>query len=229
MTVEREGDQAVICVRDNGVGIAASELLRIFEMFAQVDTSLERSAGGLGIGLTLVKNLVEMHDGTVSVHSAGVGQGSEFVVRLPVIETPETAQPVPPEPTVSATTNITGQRVLVVDDNRLSANSLTKLFQMTGNETYTAYDGLEAVEVAAKFRPGVILLDIGLPKLNGYEAARKIREQPWGKNIVKVALTGWGQDEDRQKSKEAGFNGHLVKPVKLDDLMKLLAELHPGR
>ena len=226
LTVEREGEQAVIRVRDNGVGIAADKLPGIFDMFVQVDTSLERSVGGLGIGLTLVKNLVEMHGGTVEAYSDGVGQGSEFVVRLPVIETIKPAQPPLSEPTVTAPTT-TGYRILVVDDNRMSADSMATLLQLTGHEAHTAYDGLEAVAATTAFRPDVILLDIGLPKLNGYEAARKIREQPWGKNIVMVALTGWGQDEDRQKSKEAGFNGHLVKPVELTALMKLLAELQP--
>ena len=228
LTVERDGDQAVIRVCDNGVGIAAGELPRIFEMFVQVDTTLQRSVGGLGIGLALVKNLVEMHGGTVEVHSAGVGQGSEFVVRLPVIETIEPAQQPVPEPTVRAPTKTTpSSRILVVDDNRLAADSMAKLLELTGNETHTAYDGLEAVQAAATFRPDVVLLDIGLPKLNGYEAARQIREQPWGKNIVIVALTGWGQDQDRQSSKAAGFNGHMVKPVELTALMKLLAELQP--
>ncbi len=165
-----------------------------------------------------------MHGGTVEVHSAGVGQGSEFVVRLPIVETIEPAQPPPPEPTVSAPTPTTARRILVVDDNRDSADSLAMLLKLTGNETHTAYDGLEAVEAAATFQPDVVLLDIGLPKLNGYEAARKIREQPWGKNMVLVALTGWGQEEDRQKSKEAGFNAHMVKPVDLAALMKLLAD-----
>ena len=226
LTVKREGEQAVIRVRDSGVGIAADKLPSIFDMFVQVDTSLERSVGGLGIGLTLVKNLVEMHGGTVEAYSDGVGQGSEFVVRLPVIETIKPAQPPPSEQTVTAPTT-TGYRILVVDDNRMSADSMATLLQMTGHEAHTAYDGLEAVAATTAFRPDVILLDIGLPKLNGYEAARKIREQPWGKNIVMVALTGWGQDEDRQKSKEAGFNGHLVKPVELTALMKLLAELQP--
>lgn len=222
LTVEQEGKQAVIRVRDNGIGIAADQLPRIFDMFMQVDTSLERSASGLGIGLSLAKNLVEMHDGTLEVHSAGAGQGSEFVVRLPIIV--ETRKP-PPEPTVSEPTTTTARRILVVDDNRVSADSLARLLHLTGNETHTAYDGLKAVEAAATFRPDVVLLDIGLPKLNGYEAARKIREEPWGKKMVLVALTGWGQDKDRQKSREAGFNGHMVKPIDHAELMKLLASL----
>ncbi|MGH6636626.1 MAG: ATP-binding response regulator [Gammaproteobacteria bacterium] len=222
LAVEREGGQAVIRVQDTGIGIAADMLPRIFEMFTQVDTSLERSHGGLGIGLRLVRELVELHDGTLEAHSAGIGQGSEFVVRLPIrIETPKP----PPEPTVSEPTTTTARRILVVDDNRDSAESLAMLLKLTGNETHTAYDGLEAVEAAATFRPEVVLLDIGLPKLNGYEAARKIREQPWGKGMVLVALTGWGQDEDRQKSTDAGFNDHMVKPVDHAALMKLLAEL----
>lgn len=222
LTVEREGKQAVIRVRDNGIGIAADQLPRIFDMFMQVDTSLERSVSGLGIGLTLAKNLVEMHDGTLEVHSAGAGQGSEFVVRLPImVETPKP----PPEPTVREPTTTTARRILVVDDNRVSAESLARLLKLTGNETHTAYDGLKAVEAAAMLRPDVVLLDIGLPKLNGYEAARKIREEPWGKKMVLVALTGWGQDEDRQKSREAGFNGHMVKPIDHAELMKLLASL----
>jgi len=221
LTVEREGEQAVIRVRDNGIGIAADQHSRIFDMFTQVDTSLERSVGGLGIGLMLVKNLVEMHDGMVEVHSAGLGRGSEFVARLPILV--ETAKP-PPDPTVSEPTPTTARRILVVDDNRDSAESLAMLLNLMGNETHIAYDGLEAVEAAATVKPDVILLDIGLPKLNGYEACRRIREQPWGRNMVLVALTGWGQEEDRQKSREAGFDGHIVKPVDHAALTKLLAE-----
>jgi len=225
LTVEREGKQAVIRVRDNGIGITTDQLPRIFEMFVQIDTSLERSVGGLGIGLTLVKNLVEMHDGTVEVHSAGVGQGSEFVVRLPIVVEPP--KPPAPKPTVSEPPPTTARRILVVDDNRDSAMSLAMVLKLTGHETHTAYDGLEAVEAAATFRPDVVLLDIGLPKLNGYDACRKIREQPWGKGMVLIALTGWGQDEDRRKSQEAGFDAHLVKPVDHAALTKLLAELRP--
>lgn len=215
-------NEAVIRVRDSGVGITSDQLPRIFEMFTQVDTSLERTQTGLGIGLTLVRKLVEMHGGTVEVHSGGVGQGSEFVVRLPILI--ESA-PLPLEPTASEPTTQAARRILVVDDNRDSATSLAMLLQMVGHQTYTAYDGLEAVETAAMSKPDVVLLDIGLPKLNGYEACRRIREQPGGREMVLVALTGWGQEEDRQRSKEAGFDGHLVKPVDLAVLMKLLAEV----
>jgi len=222
LAVEQEGVQAVIRVRDTGIGIAADQLHRIFDMFTQVDTSIERSVSGLGIGLTLVKSLVEMHDGTVEASSAGLGHGSEFVVRLPLLAvTPES----PPEPTPDAPPPTTSRRILIVDDNQDSANSLAMLLKCTGNKTHTAYDGVEAVEAAAKFQPAIVLLDLGLPKLNGYEVARKIRGQPWGQDMVLVALTGWGQEEDRQKSKEAGFNAHLVKPVEHSVLMKLLAEL----
>lgn len=192
----------------------------------QVDTSLERSEGGLGIGLTLVKNLVEMHGGTVEVQSAGVGQGSEFVVRLPIMV--EAPKPLPPEPTSNELPPTTVRRILVVDDNRDSAKTLEMLLKLTGNETQTAYDGLEAVEAAAKFKPDVVLLDIGLPKLNGCEACRRIRGQPWGKDVTLVALTGWGQDEDRQKSNDAVFNSHMVKPVDFATLQKLLAEAQPN-
>src|SRR6185503_17471524 len=215
--------EILIRVRDTGIGIAADQLDRVFDMFVQLDTSLERSVSGLGIGLTLAKNLVELHGGTMEVHSAGAGQGSEFVVRLPIlVEAPE--QP-PPDAAVSELKTAAGRRILVVDDNEDSAESLTILLSLAGNETHTAYDGLEAIEAAAAFKPDVILLDIGLPKLNGYEVARKIREQPWGQTVVLVALTGWGQEEDRRRSQDAGFNYHLTKPIDPLTLTDLLARL----
>jgi CheY-like chemotaxis protein len=214
----------VISVADTGVGISPQMLPKVFEMFTQVDRSLERSQGGLGIGLSLAKNLVELHGGSISASSDGHGLGSTFVVRLPLlIEQQDFDEP---DPVVDRP--ISARGVLVVDDNHDSANTMAMLLRIGGSETQIASDGKEAVEKAAEFRPDLILLDIGLPKKNGYEACREIRQQPWGKGIVIVALTGWGQEEDRQKSKEAGFNGHLVKPIEHASLVSLLAELEPS-
>jgi CheY-like chemotaxis protein/two-component sensor histidine kinase len=220
LNVALRGEEAEIRVRDNGGGIAADQLPFVFDLFMQGEPSIERSNSGLGIGLALVKTLVDMHGGTVAAHSAGVGQGSEFVVRLPV--THEASQPITPphEPLVTPT----ARRVLVVDDNRDAAESLAMLLKLSGHEVYIAHDGLEAVEQAAQVSPDLILLDIGLPKINGLEAARRIREQSQGRRPVLVALTGWGQDTDRQKSREAGFNAHIVKPVLPDVLANLLVE-----
>jgi CheY-like chemotaxis protein len=163
-----------------------------------------------------------MHGGSVSAASDGLGKGSEFTVRLPIfVENMKAAK----RPERRSAPLPTGLRVLVVDDNRDSASSLATLLRISGNETALAYDGLEAIEVAEEFAPDLVLLDIGLPKLNGYDAARRIREQPWGKNTMLVALTGWGQEEDRRKSMEVGFNHHLVKPVDHNSLMILLDEL----
>jgi PAS domain S-box-containing protein len=222
LTVQREGTQAVIRVQDAGIGIAAEQLPRIFELFTQVDTSLERAQSGLGIGLALVKRLVEMHDGSIEAHSAGLGHGSEFIVRLPITAEGETA---PPQVIRAEPAKDKPRRILVVDDNRDSATSLAVLLKLSGNETHTAFDGQEALQAAETFRPDLVLLDIGLPKLNGYEVARRLRKEAWGKSMVLVALTGWGQEEDRQKSKAVGFDGHLVKPVAYDALLKLLTEL----
>jgi PAS domain S-box-containing protein len=201
--------EALVTVTDTGIGIPPAMLPNIFEMFTRVDQSLERSRGGLGIGLSLVKRLVEMHGGTATAQSEGPGQGSQFIVRLPVLVDKPKAEPPPLREMVS----LTARRILVVDDVRDSAVSLATLLRLAGNETRTAHDGVEALEQAAAYRPDVILLDIGMPKMNGYDACRAIRQQPWGKDIVIVALTGWGQEVDRRRSKEAGFNGHLVKPV----------------
>jgi PAS domain S-box-containing protein len=221
LTAVKEGSDAVVSVRDNGIGISGEMLPRIFEMFTQVDRSLERSQGGLGIGLTLARRLVDMHDGTIEAHSNGTDQGSEFVVRLPLIPFPlET----PPRIDGVRAAALSGSRILVVDDNKDSADTLAMLLRLKGNEIRTAHDGLEAVRVAETFHPELVLLDIGLPKLNGYDVARRIRQQPWGWDVILVALTGWGQDEDRRRSKEAGFNFHIVKPVELSALESLLAD-----
>ena len=221
LTVERDDKDVVIRVQDTGIGIAADQVPHIFEMFRQIDTSLERTQSGLGIGLTLVKELVEQHGGTMEAYSAGISHGSAFVARLPIVV--ETTKPPLPEPTGTTPTTITPRRILVVDDNRDQAESLALILKLKGNVTHTAYDGLEAVAAAATFKPDAILLDIGLPKISGYEAARRIRAQSWGKKVLLVALTGWGQDQDRQKSRTAGFDDHLVKPVELASLTNLLA------
>jgi PAS domain S-box-containing protein len=225
LTAERHGGEVVLKVRDTGLGISADMLLKIFEMFTQVDRSLERSRGGLGIGLTLVKRLVEMHGGSVEARSEGPGKGSEFTVRLPVAMASASHAPQPPKGEGEKTPAPAPRRILVVDDNKDAADSLSMMLSLAGMEARTAYDGLEAVAAAAAFHPDVVLLDIGLPKLNGYEAARRIREQPWGKDMVLVAVTGWGQEEDRRRSQEAGFNAHLVKPVDPVALQQMLAAL----
>jgi CheY-like chemotaxis protein len=161
-----------------------------------------------------------MHGGSIEARSAGEGQGSEFIVRLPVLT--EVATQHGPD---AASESQPQRRVLIVDDNRDSADSLAMLMQITGNETYVAHDGVEAVEAVEKYRPEVVLLDIGLPEMDGHEVCRRVREQPWGKDIVVIALTGWGQEDDRRKSEEAGFDGHLVKPVDYDKLLELLSSL----
>ena len=215
------GSEVVVAVKDNGIGIPAGMLVHVFDMFTQIDPSIERAQGGLGIGLTLVKRLVEMHGGAIEARSAGPGHGSTFIVRLPK-SSPRTQQP---KPTSAAAPQAPRRKILVVDDNRDSARSLAMLLKLGGHEAHTAFDGLEALSAAESVRPEVVLLDIGLPKLNGYEVARKIREYEWGESMVLVALTGWGQDEDRRKSKEAGFNHHFVKPVEQAALQSYLASL----
>ncbi len=222
LTAELEGGEAVVTVQDNGIGIPAESLPELFELFSQVDRSLERAQGGLGIGLALVKALTEAHGGRVTVHSGGVGQGSTFVVRLPVTNEKPAADRLP-----DAARPVPRGRILIVDDNRDGAASLATLLTVMGNDTGTAHDGLEGVELAEAFRPDLIVLDIGLPKLNGYDACRRIRQQPWGKDTLIVAATGWGQDEDRRRSEEAGFAHHLVKPVDLAALQELLVLAQP--
>ena len=222
LTVEQDLGQAVIRVRDNGIGIAADLLPRLFEMFVQADTSPERSREGLGIGLTLVKTLVEMQGGTVEAHSEGPGRGSEFVIRMPTVA--EMPRPLPPE-TVPAPLPAIRRRILVVDDNEDAAEWLATVLRLNGHETHVAHDGLEAVRSAEQIRPDAVLLDIGLPRLDGYEVCRRIRMQAWGQDLLLIALTGWGQEEDRQKSRDAGFDTHLVKPVDDEVLLKLLVSL----
>jgi CheY-like chemotaxis protein len=186
-----------------------------------VERSPERLQGGLGIGLTLVKRLVEMHGGSIEAKSGGVGQGSEFVVRLPLLAgIGEPESPAPDEPRFTHV-----RRILIVDDNSDAAASLAMLLDISGHDTYTAHDGLEALDAFERYRPEVILLDIGLPKLSGHDVCRRIRERPGGGDVVIIALTGWGQESDRRKSQDAGFDDHLVKPVDYAALMDLLSGL----
>ncbi len=224
VTAEEHGDSVTVRVSDNGIGIPPDLLPQIFGMFMQVDKSLERAQGGLGIGLSLVKRLVEMHEGTVEAHSDGVGQGSVFSVRLPTVKAPaHRERPAAAEVLVAPPT---GHRILVVDDNKDAASSLALLLRLMGHETRTANNGVEAIEVADQFQPDVALLDIGMPRLNGYETARRLRQKAWGREMLLVAVTGWGQEADRRRSNEAGFNEHLVKPVNVQEIERLLARTH---
>ncbi len=221
LAVQHVGSDVVISVQDGGMGIPTHLLTQVFEMFTQVDRNLERSQGGLGVGLSIVRQLVQMHGGEVEARSDGLGTGSEFVVRLPVASSIVADEPAAP----AAVHPAPRQRILVVDDNLDAAQSLAELLTMMGNETLTAHDGLQALDVAAAFRPDVMLLDIGMPKLDGYEVGRRIRQQAWGKDMVLIAMTGWGREEDKRLSLEAGLDFHLVKPVLPADLEKLLANV----
>ncbi len=228
LTAERHSNEIVVTVKDTGIGIPAEMLAKVFDLFTQVERPLKWSRSGLGIGLALTKQLVEMHGGSIEAYSPGSGKGSEFVVRLPMVvpsRTPELQQ----LSSQDRGLNSSQCRVLVVDDNRDAANTLATLLQAMGNEIHTAYDGLEAIEAAAKFQPEVVLLDLRMPKLNGYDAACRIRAHAWGQHMVLIALTGWGQEEDRRRAQEAGFDHHLVKPVEPAALLKLLAEIQRNR
>jgi PAS domain S-box-containing protein len=224
VTANRQGENVVVTVRDDGIGIPPGSLSRVFDMFSQVDRSIERATGGLGIGLALVKGLVEMHGGRVTAESDGPGKGSTFTVRLPAFDTiPDPVASVTVEDLPIAAGN--ARRILVVDDNRDGALTLARMLKLLGNEVRTAHDGIQAVGKAEEFRPDVIFMDVGMPGLNGYEATRRIRKQAWGRNAIVIALTGWGQEGDRIQSREAGCDGHLVKPVNLTDIEKMLDEL----
>lgn len=228
LTAERQGDEAVIRVRDTGIGIPADMQSHIFEMFKQADRSSGQSKTGLGIGLTLAKRLVEMHDGDITVNSEGRDLGSEFIVCLPVAGKSPPHNPEPADPGKEKPVSTASLRILVVDDDRDSTISLSMLLQIMGYKASIAYDGPEAIDMAAEYRPDIVLLDIGLPGMNGYEVARRIRRTPWGARMTLIALTGWGQEEDRRQSEEAGFDHHLVKPVEAPALAKLLATFEPA-
>ena len=230
LTVTQSDEQVHISVKDNGLGIEQDMLNQVFDLFTQVDQHLEQSEGGLGIGLSLVQRLVEMHGGHVDCISDGLGRGSEFIVSLPckagkLNNNTESKNRQTAQPDVSKTLPLS---VLIVDDNQDSADSMQMLLDMHQHTTHVVYDGEQAVVAAEKHKPDVILLDIGLPILDGYQVCKAIRQQPWGKRITIIALTGWGQEEDRRKSKEAGFDHHMVKPITLSTLLALLAKVTPS-
>jgi CheY-like chemotaxis protein len=222
-----ESDDLVISVRDSGVGISKTMLSNIFDMFAQADrAAADRSQGGLGIGLELVRGLVQLHGGSVSAHSGGPGQGSEFVVRLPLCRAATEVASPSLSGACAAQAKSARRRVLVVDDNVDGACSLEKLLNMLGHQVAVSHDGPACLEKSRTFKPEVVILDIGLPGINGYEVGRRLRKMPALRKVLLIAMTGWGSDEDRQRSMEAGFNAHLVKPVELRDLESLLACPH---
>jgi PAS domain S-box-containing protein len=221
LSAQREGERVVLRVRDTGVGIPAHLLPAVFDLFVQAERSLDRAQGGLGVGLTLVKRLVEMHGGTVEAHSAGPGQGSEFVVRLPALLIAAARGEEGRERRADAA-RFAPRRILVADDNEDAAASMAMMLSLLGHEVRTVHDGAAAVEAAVEFRPDIALLDIGMPRVDGLEAARRIRAQPEGTRLILVALTGWSQPEDQRRSQEAGFDHHLVKPADMEALRALL-------
>ena len=222
-------NDAVISVQDNGIGISPELLPQLFEMFTQATSALDRSEGGLGIGLSLARGLVVMHGGSIEARSAGLGMGSEFEVRLPAMRNPQDGVDADVEPGAHASGGRQPLRVLVADDNRDNADSSAMLLRMAGHEVRTAYSGREALTTAAEFAPQVALLDIGMPEMNGYEVARHLRGTQWGARMLLVAVTGWGQDDDRRRAEAAGFDHHLAKPIDLATLEPLLAAQHAER
>ena len=223
LVAERDAGSVAIRVSDNGVGIDAAMLPKIFEMFIQEDNRLERTTSGLGIGLTLVRHFVQMHGGTVRAASAGRGRGTEFVIRLPLDDEASTDE-LPSQIAATRDHPGLGLRILVVDDNRDIADTMSNLLKMLGNDVATANEATQALESIARSPPDVALLDIGMPNMNGYDVAEHIRAQPYGKDILLIALTGWGQESDRERSRESGFDFHLVKPVDMEHLQRLLSE-----
>ena len=230
LTARRDGAQAVLSVGDTGIGIAPDMLPHVFDLFVQADHASTKAQGGLGIGLTLVKNLVEMHKGMVEARSEGLGKGSEFLVRLPLV-TQEGLEPGEME-TDRQPPIVSGHRLLVVDDNQDAALSLALLLRLQGHDVQVAHDGPTALQLAVASRPDLVFLDIGMPGMDGYEVARRLRRTPGLEKVVLAALTGWGQQEDRRRTAEAGFDHHLVKPPEpkvLDSLLSTLASRKTGR
>jgi CheY-like chemotaxis protein len=221
LTVRREGNHVLVSVRDTGIGMSDAMLPVVFEMFMQADRATNRTQGGLGIGLTLVKRLVEMHGGSVAAYSAGEGQGSEFIVSLPIAAAPtsKVTLPIPGQKPAAAPQ----RRVLVVDDNKDSATSMGMLLKFLNTDVRVAHDGPTALDMVESYHPNVVLLDIGMPGMDGFEVARRIRQRADFDDIVLIALTGWGQTEDRNRTQTAGFDHHLVKPADITTLQSLLS------
>jgi PAS domain S-box-containing protein len=223
LTIRREDNWVDISVRDTGIGIAPEMLPNVFQLFTQIDRHSGRAQGGLGIGLTLVKSLTEMHGGEVRAHSDGLGQGSEFVIRLPLAarQAADVSAPAADRPAAG----LSKRRILVVDDNRDAAMSMSMLLRVLGSDVRVAFNGADALTAMAEYKPAIVLLDIGMPGMDGYEVARRIREAPEFKEVTLIALTGWGQEEDRRRTQSAGFNHHLTKPADINVLETLLVSL----
>jgi PAS domain S-box-containing protein len=224
LKVTTDARQAVVSVRDNGIGISTQMLPRVFDMFSQAHVALERTQGGLGIGLALARGLVALHGGNIEARSAGLGHGSEFIVRLPTL--PRSLRQTRPAETPAAKAP-PARRILVADDNPDAADSLAMTLKLRGHELEVAHDGRQALAIAAIMHPDIALLDIGMPVFNGYELARQIRSEPWGRSMRLIAVTGWGQEEDRRLALEAGFDDHLTKPVDPDKLIELIEAREP--
>ncbi|MDX1963454.1 MAG: ATP-binding protein [Pirellulales bacterium] len=221
----REGDEVVVSVRDTGTGIPSEMLPRVFDLFTQIDRTLGRAQGGLGIGLALVKKLVHLHGGAVEAKSAGPGQGSEFVVRLPLLRAEGENHVEETRVPDNADALFTGQRILVIDDNHDAADSLAMLLQQLGAESRTAYDGPTGLKAIQEFHPAAVFLDLGMPGMDGYAVAAEVRADLQNQDIMLIALTGWGQEEDKRRTQNAGFNAHLVKPPDPHVLRMILRKL----
>ena len=226
VVAQRDGPFVTVSVHDRGIGLTQQQIEEVFELFAQVDTSVERARGGLGIGLTLVKQLVEMHGGTIRCESPGLGHGSVFIVTLPLREVAFEA-PQAPQPALARKSQSRSRRILVLDDNRDAADTLAMMLEILGHEVTRLYDPHAAVAEVERFDPDLVFLDIGMPSLSGYELARQLRAQPDGGRRVLVAVTGWGQPDDRRRTAEAGFDHHLVKPPDLDIVRSICDETQP--
>jgi signal transduction histidine kinase len=226
LTVQRSGDWIEMCVQDDGIGIPEDSVSKLFHLFSRLKGTEDRTAGGLGIGLALVRTLVEMHGGEVSVASAGLNCGSAFTVRLPLAQVGTVTPIVRPLP--EPVGEVVPRRILIADDNQDALDTLALLLEVDGHEVRKAADGAAALRAADQWRPELIFLDIGMPVMDGYAAARSIRAEPWGKDLVLIALSGWGQREDMARSRDAGFDLHLVKPVSADAIAKVLSEYAPN-